>query len=297
MTRTPWHPAVVQAIGNELEDCRKNLAIEAEYQLTTEPLRIDVLIIKKKRDITIKKNIAQIFRRCNIVEFKSPDDSATVAAYNKTHAYARLYASLNNINIDDLSVTVVATRYPRKLLTFLRKQFVVHQKQPGIYLVDGEVYPTQVIVTTELLEKDNFWLANLRKDLTTEQLEQVLTVAVDKPNTDAYIHAIINANREKLEELYMRRKKGVILTEKLDAAFTEKYGAPWIDKGRAEGKVRWKAEGKAEAVITVLRARFNRVPKEIKKAVRQTPDSIALESLVAHAATCQSINEFAQALQ
>ena len=77
MDRTPWHPAAVQAFGNELEDYRKNLAIEAEHQLTTEPLRIDVLIIKKKRDVVIKKNIAQIFRLCNIIEFKSPDDTAT----------------------------------------------------------------------------------------------------------------------------------------------------------------------------------------------------------------------------
>ena len=34
MERTQWHPATVQAFGNELEDCRKDLAIEAEVQLT-----------------------------------------------------------------------------------------------------------------------------------------------------------------------------------------------------------------------------------------------------------------------
>ena len=61
MERTLWHPAAVQAFGNELEDHRDDLAIEAEVQLTTEPLRIDILIIKKKRDVVIKKNIAKIF--------------------------------------------------------------------------------------------------------------------------------------------------------------------------------------------------------------------------------------------
>ena len=54
--RTLWHPAVVRAIEFELEDCRDDLAIEAEYQLTTEPLRIDVLIIKKKRDVILKNS-------------------------------------------------------------------------------------------------------------------------------------------------------------------------------------------------------------------------------------------------
>jgi hypothetical protein len=248
MDRTPWHPAAVQAFGNELEDNRNDLAIEAEHQLTTEPLRIDVLIIKKKRDVVLKKNIARIFRQFNIVEYKSPDDSATVAAYNKTHGYARFYASLNNIDIGDLSVTVSATRHPRVLLTFLKKKFKVWQEQPGIYIVEGEVYPTQIIVTSELSEKDNFWLVNLRNDLTEEQLAQVITMAADKPEVDAYLHAITNANAEKLEELFMRRKEGVILTEKLDAYFTERY-APAIAKGEAKGK----AEGKAERDIEIAR--------------------------------------------
>ena len=243
MERTLWHPAAVQAFGNELEDNREDLAIEAEYQLTTEPLRIDVLIIKKTRDVAIKKNIAQIFRQCNIIEFKSPDDSATVATYNKTHGYARVYASLNNTDIDDLSVTVSSTRHPRDLLAFLKKKpkFKIWQEQPGIYIVEGEVYATQILVTSELSEKNNFWLANLRKGLTTEQLAQIITVAADKPEADASLYAIINANAEKMEEL-MRRKEGVILTEKLDAHFREKYGATFIAEGKAEGKTEEKIE-------------------------------------------------------
>ena len=44
----------------------KDLTFESEHQLLTEPLRIDVLIIKKKRNVVIKKNIAQIFRRFGI---------------------------------------------------------------------------------------------------------------------------------------------------------------------------------------------------------------------------------------
>jgi hypothetical protein len=33
MDRTPWHPAAVQAFGNELDDWKKDLTIEAEHQL------------------------------------------------------------------------------------------------------------------------------------------------------------------------------------------------------------------------------------------------------------------------
>ena len=99
----------------------------------------------------------------------------------------------------------------------------------------------------------------------------------------------------------MRKKEGVILSEKLDAYFTERCSAPWIAKGEARGeargKARGKAEGKAEAVLTVLRARFKQVPKVTESAIRQMSDSIALDSWAAYAATCQSMDEFVAALK
>jgi hypothetical protein len=44
-----WHPAFVDAIQLELEQYLGILEFIPEYQLTTEPLRIDVVIIKKLR--------------------------------------------------------------------------------------------------------------------------------------------------------------------------------------------------------------------------------------------------------
>ena len=61
MDRTSWHPAAVQAIENELADSRKDLTIEAEHQLTSEPLRIDVLIIKKSGTLFLKRTLPRFF--------------------------------------------------------------------------------------------------------------------------------------------------------------------------------------------------------------------------------------------
>ena len=293
MARTSWHPAFAQAIENELEECQDALTFETEHQLTTEPLKIDVLIIKKKKNVIIKKNIARIFRLYNVVEYKSPKDHVTIEDYHKTHCYSRLYASLNNVDINEMSVMVVATRHPRKLLGFLKNQYTVQHVQPGIYFVEGDTSPTQVIVVDELPKKDNFWLTNLRDDLTEEQMVRVFAAAENRASTDVYIYAIGEANGETMENLYMQRKKGVILTEKLDAYFTEKYGAPWIAKGEAIGEAR----GKTEAILAVLRARFRRVPKETENAVRQIADTVALDSWAAHAAVCTSMEEFAKALK
>ena len=52
----------------ELDEYRDSLEFFPEYQLSSEPLRIDCVIIKKIRDVQIKKNIAAIFREINIRE-------------------------------------------------------------------------------------------------------------------------------------------------------------------------------------------------------------------------------------
>ena len=66
---------------------------------------MDVLIIKKKPDVKIEKNIGQIFRIHNIVEFKSETDTLTKWDYNKAIAYALLYSSFNKVPLQDITVT------------------------------------------------------------------------------------------------------------------------------------------------------------------------------------------------
>ena len=293
MARISWHPAFVQAIQLELEDYLDVLTFETEHQLTTEPLKIDVLIIKKKKNVVIEKNIGRIFRQYNIVEYKSPNDRATIADYDKTQCYSRLFAALNKKYVADMSVTIVATRRPKKLLKYLYNRYTVTLAQSGIYIVEGDTSHTQILVSEELPEKDNLWLNCLRNDLTIECVDRFSVSKETKLPTDAYFQVIGEANIEAMEELYMQKKKGVILSEKLDAFFYEKFGAI----GRAEGEARGKSEGKAEAVLTFLRARFKRVPKGIEKTIRSVSDPSALDSWIAQAATCQSLDEFAEAVK
>jgi hypothetical protein len=88
--RIAWHPAFFEAIQLELEQYRDVLEFHSEYQLTSEPLRIDVLIIKKLKDIPIRKNIAAVFRQENLLEYKSPDDYLSVDDFYKVYGYACL---------------------------------------------------------------------------------------------------------------------------------------------------------------------------------------------------------------
>jgi hypothetical protein len=52
-----WHPAFLQALQRELIDYKDSLQFHYEYQLTTEPLRIDLLVIKKPRDLAIETDL------------------------------------------------------------------------------------------------------------------------------------------------------------------------------------------------------------------------------------------------
>ena len=201
------------------------------------------------------------------------------------------------MSINDLSVTVVATRHPRKLLSFLREQYTVRHTEPGIFGVEGDTCPTQVVVSEELSEEDNLWLNRLRADLSTAQLDRFSGAKEPKVPMDAYFQVIAAANIKAMEELQMRKKNGVILSEKLDAFFTEKYGAPWIAEGEARGEARGKTEQGRSTLLKILRARFKRVPRDVESTISKMIDPVALDSWAVHAATCEAMDEFATAIR
>jgi hypothetical protein len=70
-----------------------------------------------------------------------------------------------------------------------------------------------------------------------------------------------------------------------------------VDEGIAIGEARGIAKGKAEMVLSAIRTRFKRVPKDIEKAILSMSDSIALESLLAQAIQSDSMEDFAEVLR
>jgi len=88
-TQIPWHPAFVEALQLELEDYKDVLEFHSELQLTTEPLRIDCVVIKKTKEVKIEKT------------------------------------------------------------------------NPGVYTVNGDILPIQIIDNRQLSAENNVWLKNL----------------------------------------------------------------------------------------------------------------------------------------
>jgi len=234
-----WHPAFVDAMRMELFDYRDSLEFKYEHPLNTEPLRIDLLIIKKPKDLIIDKNIARIFRSDNIFEYKSPGDYLAVNDFMKVYAYANLYAAITpNVDFADITLTFVERRRPRKLLKYLTETrgYKAEETSPGIYLVTGDYLPIQIIESGKLSERENLWLKSLVKDLSAVNVGSILDKAQklrDKAQLGAYLYMLSRANpRSFLEAKNMARRK----RETFEEVFTEAGLIPeWIERGRVQG--------------------------------------------------------------
>ena len=198
-----WHPAFYDAIKAELDEYSSCLSFIPERQLTAEPLRMDLLVIKKLSDIQIDKNIGRIFQRNNILEYKAPGDSLTVDGYNKVFGYAYLYAYLEKLDIHEITVTFVVSARPDNVLSYLgaRAGISIEPLAGGIYYIHNEIMPVQIIITKFLPPDENIWLVSLTDNIKGEQLEKVI---VEKENLSieigALIYAIALANPEVLKE-------------------------------------------------------------------------------------------------
>ena len=70
-----------------------------------------------------------------------------------------------------------------------------------------------------------------------------------------------------------------------------------IEIGEAISEARWGLKYRIQDILTSLRAKFQYVPDEVVGELNKRTDATALESLVALAATCTSLDEFSNALK
>jgi hypothetical protein len=245
----PWHPAFVQAVRLELEQYRDVLDFQTEYRLTSEPLEIDVIIIKKTPGAVIEKNIARIFKKVNLLEYKSPDDYFSVYDFYKTFAYAYLYTSLNQTHIEDMTISIVETRYPRELFRYIAedKNRSVSESSPGIYVISGYPVAIQVIECKKLPLSENLWFKGLTKDLNAAAAGTILEESRKRAKGEelaAYLYALINANRKIIREV-IEMADGTLPIDEL----MEEIGlaAKWEKRGEARGEARGEVRGEKNA--------------------------------------------------
>ncbi|MDO5405761.1 MAG: 3-isopropylmalate dehydrogenase [Eubacteriales bacterium] len=242
-----WHPGFQSALQVELMEDREHLRFEKEYNLTRKPLEIDVLI-KKDDDYQVGKSIGRIFRRHNIIEYKSPEDYVSLNVLYKVLGYACLYQSdterVGEIHPDDITTSIMCSHYPRKLLSYLHRRYgtEVRSMYPGVYYLTNLLFPVQIVILPQLPGEDYVWMSRLRCDLNAEEDVKLLTAAYSSREHDplyqSVMDVIVRANEEEfkeehgmcdalmeiLEELADKRaeKKAVELAEKKAEELAEK---------------------------------------------------------------------------
>ena len=125
-----WHPAFYAATELELQEDIEQLELKREYNLSKEPIRIDLLIIKEpNRGMKIKNEIGHIMRQQNVIEYKSQEDNLTIDDFYKTVGYACLYKGygqyVDQIPIAELTVSIFRESYPRKFESPIRENLRV----------------------------------------------------------------------------------------------------------------------------------------------------------------------------
>jgi hypothetical protein len=214
-------------------------------------LRIDVLVIKKRKKTVIKKQIAEIFRLENIFEYKSPADNLNVSEFHKALARTHVYKALNpNLDISDMTLSLVVTTHPGDLFLHLRGalNYAVAEKHPGIYVVTGAVVPIQIIEIRKLSDEENLWLRNLNRNPPEKNLPGWISYMEEtygeRIDLSAYMSAILTANQDKLtkENILMLKPRTRKIFEEL--GWTEQ----WIKKGELKGRKEGRKEGELKGI-------------------------------------------------
>ena len=254
-----WHPAFVTGIDLDLRKYRNGVVQEREHNLNTKPLSIDVLI-RKKANVRIEDNeIGKIFRRYNIVEYKSPNDHMDIDTYYKVNGYACLFKSygewVDAIKAEEVTISLFRYAKPQKLFRYFRRNgMTISNPYPGIYYVEGKIlFPMQVVVTGELDIDKHIWLVALSGKLTEHQVEKILAKASQLTNerekrlADSVLQVCVAANRKIVEKLKEENHMCQALAEIMEPEIRQ-----WKAEARVEGKAEGKAESKAEDITIVV---------------------------------------------
>ena len=282
-----WHPAFCAAAGLEFHEDIERLELKPEYNLSKEPIRIDLLIIKEESDRRIKNEIGHIMKKYNVIEYKSPEDALTIDDFYKTVGYACLYKGygerVDAVPINELTVSIFRAKRPEKMFLTLQKYgHKIKEKYSGIYYVTERLpFPVQIIVTQELEPREHRSLRILSNHAKKEDVEEFLK-EVEKMNTPRErqnVEAVLQVSVKANDELYREIRRDANMCDALRELMKddiEREVSAARKLGESEGEVRGKAMGEVvgEAKIILKRNHSGMSPENIASITGKDLDEI-----------------------
>ena len=209
-----WHPGFYGAAELEFISNKGDLEFQREFNLSKEPIRMDLLIIKKLSNVRTENEIGHIFRKFNVVEYKSNDDALSIDDYYKTVGYACLYKGLgetvDQIPANELTISIFRESYPREMFEAMKNLGLeIKERYPGIYYISGKqaLFDTQIVVTKQLDKGIHHILHVLSKNVKEEDVRAFvekagkMTEPGDRNSIDAVLQVSVSANREIYEAI------------------------------------------------------------------------------------------------
>lgn len=230
----------------ELQHEKEILTFMPEYALTKKPLQIDLIIVKNKVSSDVSNPIGAIFKKYNIMEYKSPDAHLNIDTFYKVNAYACLFKdsaqNVNGYHASDITITFVRKNYPQRMFQILMEDgYNIIKKYPGIYYVTGALFfATQVLVTSELEPKEHHWLAYLDNNISKKSYERLLEEANvymnkrDFENRKAVLQVVSNVNKKAIQTWKEESDMCEALREIMADELAEEQ-AKGVVEGRIEG--------------------------------------------------------------
>jgi len=313
-----WHPVFVTALKEALSDARPGeIEIQAEVALSSKPLDVDVIVVKKKETARLRHPVANIFRQYNLFEYKSPQDYLEPNDYDKGLALTLLYKVLEHPDmntLDRLTLTFVSSRYPRDMLKMLTSRGLTVLKNvpvSGFYRVAGERIPVQIMVLKQLPDAEQAYMfsvflsgkeklklkANLlliRKYLEepgNKHIQEIIEFIMKNElvtlnemevmfKMDSYISA---EEKKKIEELLTNHPFTRRMLEKRAAIVELEAMEKGIEKGRAEG-IR-------SLICKFLETRYGVASLQLQETIQKITDADVLDEIAGKLFVASSLEE------
>ncbi len=120
---------------------------------------------------------------------------------DKTYWHPAFFADIQIELAED-----VTGKYPKTLIRHLREErhYSLKKTEPGIYLVQGDFLPIQIIVTRKLSKQKNLWLKSLTNKFDTASAQNLIADYLAHPQNKLYqsvITTIMRANQKIFQEV------------------------------------------------------------------------------------------------
>ena len=273
--RTRYHYGFYAAMKVEYDLVHARVKYEQEIQLGEDPVRLDFLIIKAEEKL--KDPIGEYFRRVNLFEYKSPEDGLSIDDFYKAQGYALIYKgygrAVDELPIEELTLTLVRHVYPRELMKALKKSgFEIHEAHKGIYRIVGKTsIPVQIVVSSQLLEGEYEGLKLLAKGCTKEELMKYAKRVIAsedenvKTNAGTVIEICLNINKKLDKQI----KEDEAMHKTIREIFKEDFDIA-ESKGRQEEKTRVATDMLRDGEPLEKIARYSRLAEDTIRSLAKT---------------------------